>query len=672
MSAAAAAGANAATQASLAPPAKRGATAKLPAAAAAAVPRVSVGISPPVRTPQSGSDQGPSPLGFARDGGREGGAAGTAAAAATAARCAPLSLLSVEVVAATSSPHLLPDPRRDAVRAIVLAACEDDGSPPPKAWAYPVRALVVVDGGGGGGRGGARGGNLRGSTLGLLPASELSASTVAAFPDEKSLLRAFLQEVTLCDPDVLLGWDPQGGSLGYLSERGAAIGVEVDAALLRVAGAGAGAAPPAAPKLENQSASSFSAAAPAPFSFAASSASASAAAVAAAAAAAAAVAEARASPAGAAGGRLFLSAWRLARQELRIASHTQEACCAAVLRVRVPHVPPQQLAAWWGDGEREGKNRGGNGTGGGDARRRDDRWRALAAVSRRARLSLALLDSLDVLGRASEMARTYGIDVASVLTRGSQYRVEAMLLRLAHASNYLLLAPARTDVERQPAMEAVPLVAEPESGFHGCPVAVLDFQSLYPSMVIAYNLCFSTLLGRAAHAKAGEGGEGGEGGAGGEGGEGGAGGGIKTTTHRLGVAPRFSLPRGTLTGALSPDKLVYAPNGVAFAPASARPGVLPRLLKEVLDTRIMVKGAMARCERAETLSKGRRRALLRSLNARQFGLKLIANVTYGYAAAGFSGRMPCAELADAIVQVCRSVEREREGKKIGKVLSLKS
>jgi len=44
------------------------------------------------------------------------------------------------------------------------------------------------------------------------------------------------------------------------------------------------------------------------------------------------------------------------------------------------------------------------------------------------------------------------------------------------------------------------------------------------------------------------------------------------------------------------------------------------------------------------------RGLLRSLNARQFGLKLIANVTYGYTAAGFSGRMPMAELADAIVQ----------------------
>ena len=47
------------------------------------------------------------------------------------------------------------------------------------------------------------------------------------------------------------------------------------------------------------------------------------------------------------------------------------------------------------------------------------------------------------------------------------------------------------------------------------------------------------------------------------------------------------------------------------------------------------------------------RVLQRVLNARQFCLKLIANVTYGYAAAGFSGRMPMAELADAIVQVRR-------------------
>ncbi|MCP5815842.1 hypothetical protein NL365_28055, partial [Klebsiella pneumoniae] len=34
-------------------------------------------------------------------------------------------------------------------------------------------------------------------------------------------------------------------------------------------------------------------------------------------------------------------------------------------------------------------------------------------------------------------------------------------------------------------------------------------------------------------------------------------------------------------------------------------------------------------------------------------LKLLANVTYGYTSATFSGRMPCVEVADAIVQYGR-------------------
>jgi DNA polymerase zeta len=41
--------------------------------------------------------------------------------------------------------------------------------------------------------------------------------------------------------------------------------------------------------------------------------------------------------------------------------------------------------------------------------------------------------------------------------------------------------------------------------------------------------------------------------------------------------------------------------------------------------------------------------LLRVLDARQLAIKLLSNVTYGYTAASFSGRMPMAELADAIV-----------------------
>ena len=44
-------------------------------------------------------------------------------------------------------------------------------------------------------------------------------------------------------------------------------------------------------------------------------------------------------------------------------------------------------------------------------------------------------------------------------------------------------------------VECIPLTLEPESQFYADPVIVLDFQSLYPSIMIAYNYCFSTCLG---------------------------------------------------------------------------------------------------------------------------------------------------------------------------------
>lgn len=87
-----------------------------------------------------------------------------------------------------------------------------------------------------------------------------------------------------------------------------------------------------------------------------------------------------------------------------------------------------------------------------------------------------------------------------------------------------------------------------------------------------------------------------------------------------------------------------AANGVAYLAQEARPGIIPRLLQEILSTRIMVKAAMKS-------TPGSQKVLQRVMNARQFGLKLIANVTYGYTSAGFSGRMPMAEIADSIVQV---------------------
>ena len=70
-----------------------------------------------------------------------------------------------------------------------------------------------------------------------------------------------------------------------------------------------------------------------------------------------------------------------------------------------------------------------------------------------------MLEQLDLCGRTAELARSFGIDFQSVLTRGSQYRVESMLVRLAHTQNYLMLAPSR---------EQARLCAGPGLCCHGC------------------------------------------------------------------------------------------------------------------------------------------------------------------------------------------------------------
>src|SRR5436190_21838520 len=37
-------------------------------------------------------------------------------------------------------------------------------------------------------------------------------------------------------------------------------------------------------------------------------------------------------------------------------------------------------------------------------------------------------------------------------------------------------------------------VIEPKRGYYNDPIATLDFSSLYPSIIMAHNLCYTTLL----------------------------------------------------------------------------------------------------------------------------------------------------------------------------------
>jgi DNA polymerase elongation subunit (family B) len=392
-------------------------------------------------------------------------------------------------------------------------------------------------------------------------------------------------------------------------------------------------------------------------------------------------------------GRVVLNAWRLMRGELKLGIYSLEAVAHSVLRVRLPHYSYQTLTGWWtgaraAQAQEQAAAGAGAGasagtwmthvinnpplpsaagassaaTGGAPFSRsraaaapspRLTRWRVLDYTLTRAAVTLHLLHSLDVLGRSAEMARLIGIDLYSVLSRGSQYRVEAVMVRVAHPFDYLLPSPSPGQVARQAAMEVQPLILEPRSRVYACPVVVLDYQSLYPSIVIAYNMCYSTLLGRLAPGRDGMR-PSGIGFMAGWAPPPGAVADAYTGPWEGSAVRRLEPPpHATVRGSASarphrPRSAYIAPNGVVFAPWTARRGVLPRMLSDILDTRVMVKGAMKRGEVAADP------ALTRTMNARQHALKMIANTTYGYTAAGFSGRMPCAEIADAIVQTART------------------
>jgi len=75
------------------------------------------------------------------------------------------------------------------------------------------------------------------------------------------------------------------------------------------------------------------------------------------------------------------------------------------------------------------------------------------------------------------------------------------MLRIAKPESFVLISPSKVQVGQQNAAECIPLVMEPESAFYKGPLLVLDFQSLYPSVMVAYNYCYSTCLGRVKNFK---------------------------------------------------------------------------------------------------------------------------------------------------------------------------
>ncbi|KAG5419243.1 REV3 [Candida metapsilosis] len=302
-------------------------------------------------------------------------------------------------------------------------------------------------------------------------------------------------------------------------------------------------------------------------------------------------------------GRHILNVWRILKSELALTSYTLENVCYHLLHRSLPRYSLHQISQWLQSGKFK------------------DIQVALSYYMKRIELTLKIISVQELITRNVEHSRLIGIEFNSNFYRGSQYKVESILSRITKTENVLLNSPSKMQVHEMRPIECIPLILEPKSNFYKSPLVVLDFQSLYPSIMIAYNYCYSTLIGKLHN--------------------------FKPKKNNIGYLKNLDLPSGIVDLLMKDNAINVSPNGFAFAKSHVRKSILAKMLEEILNIRIKTKSVMKLFKDDTELTK--------LYNARQLALKLIANVTYGYTSATFSGRMPNSDIADAIVSTGREI-----------------
>jgi DNA polymerase delta subunit 1 len=220
-----------------------------------------------------------------------------------------------------------------------------------------------------------------------------------------------------------------------------------------------------------------------------------------------------------------------------------------------------------------------------------DRHRLAIYCVKDAYLPLQLMQKLMSVMTSLELARVCHVPIAYVLNRGQQARVFSQLL--CKAGERKMIVPAVKGTKSDDQYQGATVI-DPRAGYYRTPIPTLDFASLYPSIMIAHNICFSTLLRPGDRS-----------------------------------APEFEL----------------SPNQVRFVTASVFPGVLPQILGELLSARKATRAQMA---------TEKDPAMLNVLNCRQLAIKVSANSVYGFSGAT-TGKLPCLDVSESVTAYGRAM-----------------
>lgn len=232
-----------------------------------------------------------------------------------------------------------------------------------------------------------------------------------------------------------------------------------------------------------------------------------------------------------------------------------------------------------------------------------EKWPIVEYCVQDALLVTVLLEKVGALTSVLEMANVCRIPPDTILQQGEQNKVMSLILNRTRPRDMLCPSPptafsryvAPPSSEEEEKLQGA-TVLEPRTGAYWKPVICLDFQSLYPSIMMAHNLCHSTVIDE------------------------------KKTTAT--TAKSFTVVEGTRV-------------------TDDRPGVLPDLLGELQKKRADAKRLMSdeSCPYRASV-----------LNAKQLAYKVSMNSVYGFCGvSGTSGMLPCRAVAATVTAVGRSM-----------------
>jgi len=240
---------------------------------------------------------------------------------------------------------------------------------------------------------------------------------------------------------------------------------------------------------------------------------------------------------------------------------------------------------------------------------------------------------------AIQMAQVTGVLLTTILHRGQQIRTMLLMLKQIkercrqNADHPRWFLPDESNSKRPTAdgFEGA-VVITPKPGYYQTPVVTLDFASLYPSIMRAYNMCFSTLIPSYSEAQKQ---------------------GLKWSkeTHMIkdpadpnypDMRPirSFNYPEG------GDFEYVVKKTDVCFHTSTKRYGILPEILHQLLNERSRVKKLRKKY--------GEKSMDYAVLDGRQLALKVCANSVYGFTGAGM-GYLGEKRIASSVTRVGRGM-----------------